>query len=240
VSKLADEKKWKFNETQMKLAAAISMLIDHAGLNLFRGTDVYIAMRAVGRMAFPIFAFFLVESYFHTRSWKKYALRLGLSALVSEIPFDLMKFSWPVDWRAQNVLFTLFLGLLTLKALDMTKLFFARCRNILWNADIQLLEIAVFSMLAYMARTDYDAAGIILIVLFYQFRNTRMEQCLTGLGWIALMSGKWYYIPGLIPAFLMIYYYDGSRGRCRKGYVFYLIYPLHMLVLAGIHRMLLL
>ncbi len=223
----------------MKLAAVISMLIDHAGLNLFRGSDVYIVMRAVGRMAFPIFAFFLVESYIHTRSWKKYALRLGLSALVSEVPFDLMKFSRPVDWRTQNVLFTLLLGLLTLKALDMTKLFFARNRDILWNADIYLfLEIAVFSMLAYMARTDYDATGIILIVLFYQFRNTRMEQCLTGLGWIALMIGKWYYILGLVPAFVMIYYYDGSRGRCRKGYVFYLIYPLHMLVLAGIHRML--
>ena len=70
----------------LKILAVVSMFIDHSGAVLFRG-DMW--MRYVGRFAFPIYAFLIVEGYLHTRDVRKYLIRLGVFALISEIPFDL-------------------------------------------------------------------------------------------------------------------------------------------------------
>ena len=83
---------------------------------------LYCILRIIGRVAFPIYAFLLTEGFFHTRDWKKYAVRLGVFALISEIPFDLLAWQQPVDWRTQNVFFTLFLGLLMLKVLEIMEM----------------------------------------------------------------------------------------------------------------------
>lgn len=79
----------------LKLIAIISMTIDHIGAYLFySGSDIVSPqginlMRSIGRMALPIFAYFLVVGYFKTRNIKKYISRMHLFAIISQIPFTL-------------------------------------------------------------------------------------------------------------------------------------------------------
>lgn len=70
----------------LKLIAAALMLIDHVGAILLPETVI---LRCIGRLAFPIFAFFIAEGYAHTRSFGRYLLRMAIWAAVSEIPFNL-------------------------------------------------------------------------------------------------------------------------------------------------------
>ena len=253
-----DIKALRLNGNQLKLIAVVSMVLDHIGYLL--GGDgcllprmdageppgvwgpVYCFLRMVGRVAFPIFCFFLLEGFLHTRDWKRYALRLGVFAVIAEIPFDLMGAQTAVDWEAQNVFFTLFLGLLLMKALEMIQARIVpdtsagpRGLGMEPALFLQLLVILLFCGAAWLLRTDYDYIGIMLIALFYWFRQDRRKQCVLGFVWMSVTMGIWYIIPGLALGFLLIYLYNGQRGSWRGKYFFYLFYPVHMVMLAAVY-----
>lgn len=107
----------------------------------------YDFMRTVGRLGFPIFCFLLVEGFMRTKNVKSYLLRMGVFALVSEIPFDLaMTGSW-FHWGYQNVFFTLFLGLFTLCAFAFfEKQVLSKGWGILVNTTGALLPAAYVTM----------------------------------------------------------------------------------------------
>ena len=92
----------------LKITALITMIIDHYGA-IFQGN--IIIYRIIGRLAFPIYCFLLVEGYTHTSNIKKYASRLIAFAIISEIPFDLAFFG-KIGFEHQNIFFTLFIGCL--------------------------------------------------------------------------------------------------------------------------------
>lgn len=137
--------------TTLKWIAVISMLIDHTAEVLINHnaalTDpiwaqIYVLMRGIGRIAFPIYAFLLVEGFLHTKDVKKYLARMLTFAVVSEIPFDLAVFHTPFYWGYQNVFFTLFLGLLALageNVLHQSSGMFAGAG--LWEADVCLNSV---------------------------------------------------------------------------------------------------
>ena len=92
----------------LKLIAVVTMLIDHIGYIFFPRV---LWLRFIGRCAFPIYAFLLVQGYRHTHSVGKYLGRLALFSILSEVAFDLAFFRSFPYWGDQNVYFTLALGL---------------------------------------------------------------------------------------------------------------------------------
>lgn len=240
----------------LKIIAVISMFIDHVGAAFFgrmlvgfntlpaiaddsivfevlpwvldwnRLIKVYYAMRYIGRIAFPIYCFLLVEGFKRTRDAKKYALRLGVFALVSEIPFDLCFNASIIEFTYQNVFFTLFIGLLTMMAVDWSakrrwseKLMIDRCARVL----LAFIFAAVGVIAAELMSTDYGGTGVICIMVLYLFRNRKVVQAIAG---AAVFS--WELTAPL--AFLPILAYNGKRGLKLK-YFFYVFYPAHLLLI---------
>ncbi len=219
--------------SSLKIIAIIAMVIDHfAASILYHGILIpaapispgtpewtiyrlYNAMRFIGRIAFPIFCFLLIEGFFHTSNRKKYAFRLFLFALLSEFPFDFALFRTPVTLEYQNVFFTLLIGFLTIWAMENTK-------ESHYAIPRQILSILAGCILAYALRTDYDYYGNILISVLYLFRHQRTWQTIAG-----CVSLLWE--PPACLAFIPIHMYNGKRGISMK-YFFYAFYPIHLLI----------
>ena len=204
---------------------------------------VYEWMRYIGRMAFPIYCFLLVEGFLHTRNVMKYAGRLALFALISEIPFDLaISGTW---WSSSysNVFFTLALGLSAIWALSYIEKFHEFWQEKNWEPILGriltlsagLIVIVGFGAFAEMVLyTDYGLGGIVAIAVMYLLRNQRVVAFGAGVLVLTAITGDIE-----ILAMLMLYpimRYDGTRGKNMK-YVFYAFYPVHLLVLALICMM---
>ena len=112
---LSTSKRFDISTATLHILAMALMLMDHLWATLLPAQEW---LTCVGRLAFPIFAFMAVEGYFHTHDFKKYALRMLLFAVISEIPFDFMyggTWFYPVH---QNVIWTLLLGLLGINIME--------------------------------------------------------------------------------------------------------------------------
>ncbi len=231
----------------LKMTAVVTMLIDHTAASILErivftvGADgfyivnktnlyyLYMVMRTIGRMAFPIYCFLLVEGFVHTKNVKKYAFRLFLFALISELPFDMALFNSFWDTGYNNVFWTLFIGLVTIAGLD----FFAKNKR--WNRIgniLMMLVVAAAGMLAAeFLHTDYGMAGVATIVMMYIFKNRKTASYVLGVIVLTLMGGI-VEAAALLMA-VLLHFYNGTRGRQAK-YFFYAFYPAHLLVLAGI------
>ena len=239
-----------FSGTALKTIACITMLVDHIGAScieagiLTPGLDIGtlsrdtlsayplyrldMVLRFTGRLAFPIFCFLLVEGFVHTHDVKKYVRRLFLFALISEVPFDLAFFRTPFDFSAQNVYWTLALGVLAMAGL---KHFEKPDGSASWKG---LLCAGGCAALALAANTDYSASGVLIICALYLTRGDRKRQCIVGAVLFA-----WELTAPL--AFVLVWFYNGQRGRCTPAMqkVFYWFYPVHLSVLAAVTNLIL-
>ena len=228
----------------LKYIAVITMLIDHTALVvvlygfiyngrmlLVRRYDIlpslYSLMRQIGRVAFPIFLFLLVQGFIHTHDRRKYALRLFLFACLSELPFNQAVDRTLFSFTHQNVFWTLFAGFLMMWLLEKIQ-----CSELpRWAALLaDLLVVAATCLIVTVCRTDYSYHGILSLLLLYLFRYNKGMALPTG-----AFSFAWE--PAAILAFLPIALYNGEKGRAPK-YFFYAFYPIHLLVLVGINYIL--
>ena len=214
----------------LKLIAMVSMVVDHSALFLLKnqlvlsqslfswhGREItwYYLMRCFGRLAFPIFAFLIVEGFIHTHDRLKYGRNLLIFALISEIPWALLHNGFHMF--GHNVIFTLLWGFLGLCAID-------RFRDD-WRR-IGLILIAMLGV-AFVFRADYGGPGFAFIILLYALRRHLALQALVG---CCILPMKW--VAGL--AFIPIGMYNGERGFIRGQvgkYLFYIFYPAHLLLL---------
>lgn len=200
---------------------------------------LYIWMRRIGRIAFPLFCFLIVEGFIHTRSRAKYALRLLIFAAVSEVPFDLAFSGTFFTFSYNNVFFTLLIGLLVIWAIDWGERRFPLAsegmawktylRNMLLRVLIDLAAMFAGAVLAEYLNTDYGAAGVLVIAILWLLRRFPWFAMAWAVVFLALTSGS-IEIWAIIDV-LFVLLYDGTRGRQRK-YFFYVYYPAHLLALA--------
>ena len=221
----------------LQCIAIVTMMIDHIGFRLFPGVDV---LRMIGRIAFPLFAFMLAEGFVHTSSRKNYLLRLGIFALVSEIPYQIFRYGpfWTeyvaYDFNLwSNIFFELILIFVALWFLELSK----KKGAFLVIGPAGAIAMAV---LAYRVDTMYGAYGVLMGICFYLFREKR---------WLAILSlavltagycfyhQNWLQFYAIVAA-IPIWQYNGKRGPRLPRYFSYAFYPAHLLVIYGLYWML--
>ena len=204
---------------QLKCIAIVSMALDHTGAVLYPSQ---IWLRCLGRIAFPIFCFLIVEGFFHTHDVRRYMGRLGVFALISEIPYDLAFRGVPLEYAHQNVFFTLLIGIGMVVLLERNR-----------ERPVKAVILLLAMWLAVLIRSDYNFRGVLLIFVFYIFHESRWLAVTAGGFWNFLYQGviQKYGVLSVLPLAL----YNGERGRKMK-YFFYMFYPAHLLLLYGISR----
>lgn len=178
----------------------------------------------LGRIAFPLFAFFIVEGYFKTRNRKKYLLNLLIFGVISEVPFDMFTSATFFNPRFNNVMFSLALCLITIWIIDVLK---TKMPRILWYF-ISLIIVAVMCLVAMFLAVDYDYHAIIIVYLLYVLYNKPVLSVI--LGYLSIIKELWAFL-----GFGFILMYNGERGKQSK-ILNYCFYPVHLLIL-GLLRM---
>ena len=215
----------------IKMIALAVMILDHIGASLLikapfanqtlfsvfsHNITLYWIVRAVGRLAFPMYCFLLTEGFRYTRSREKYGVNLLLFALISEIPWNL-EHSGRFFYKTQNVFFTLFLGFLAMY-------FYEKYRNDQRKMFFSLLAIFVVSI---VLRSDYGSKGVGFILFLYMMKDHRAVRDIVG---SCFLSN-----PGIVIfSFVPIEMYNSKRGFIRTKaakYLFYAAYPVHILIL---------
>jgi len=237
--------KLETTSASLHIMAMIFMLCDHLWGTVIPGNDW---LNCIGRLALPIFAFMIVEGYFHTKSLKKYVGRLLVFAILSEIPFNLVMGSslfYPVH---QNILwsFLISIGLIH------------------WNEKVKAKKIwlrvltgGITVLLGYvvglLTMVDFYHAGVLTVLVFYFFRQRKWWSyvgqllCLCYIN-LELLGGLVYEFQLFgetfafarqgfaLLALIPIWMYRGRQGNHSRGLQlsYYIFYPLHLLVLGVI------
>lgn len=223
----------RLNSFHLKVFACLIMLIDHIGAIFF--PEFYL-LRIIGRLAFPIFAWMITNGYQYTSNRVRYLTRLGVFALISQVPFSLA-FQQGM-FNHLNIFFTLALGLIAI-----------HCYEIIESKHGKAAAVLGIAFVAELLHTDYGLYGVATIALFWIYRQdfrglVRMQvfinvtMALPAL--LIAISGDWSALLGTMQAasllsLLLIRQYNGRLGP-KVRYAFYAFYPGHLLVLYLIAR----
>lgn len=225
----------------LKIIACISMLISHIVQgNMLQKFNIYPTMTLIssdwrvtvgalmlfiGRIAFPIFAFLIVNGMFLTRSVEKYIIRLFSFAIISEIPFDLAVSDQMFDFYNQNVFFTLALSASLIFVAEKIEKF---DQSNFVKAILKIISVGIFCAIANFYHTDYSMLGILAVFLLYLGSTSRRNT------YIAILFGYFFEAYMYLFVYLsipIIHFYNGKKGNINK-WAFYIFYPAHLLVIS--------
>lgn len=268
-------KKYPIPASMLKAVAYLCMLLDHLTGCLYKAhlinlgvsyddNTLYIVGRAVGRLAFVLFAFMIAEGMSHTHSSIRYLTRLALFALISEVPFDLATSETAISWEKQNTFFTLFAGALSILIIQKSS---SLVKNKAASVLLSLLPTLALAALCYKLKSDYGIWGVLFIVLMYITKERYPLMLISGAA--ALSPGYFLYrlfvnidnstsvtlstFPAWfmknqevlcrnfyteaygIAALLLIYLYNEKKGNQLPKAFYYFFYPVHLLII-GIIR----
>lgn len=234
-------KHFGLNSLTLKIIAMICMLCDHMYASIIPGNQW---LNDIGRIAFPIFAFELVEGFFHTHDFNKYLKRMFIMALITEIPFNLVAGGGIIYPFHQNVLFTFTIGLIVLKQIHNHK----NDGQLKYLMNI-ILWTMLGSLFATLTFVDYFGYGILMIIVFYLAHELPHSKIVMLVGMV-LVNGVLF--EGLTVAFsignvliefpqqayaclalIPIFLYNGELGPHNKyiKWACYWFYPVHLLIL---------
>lgn len=234
----------RINGFVLKLIAIIAMTVDHTAVLFFKNSgNVYLLMRSIGAITFPVMAYMICEGYRKTKNLRKYKLRLFVFSLVSMLPYA---FAFGKDTYGLNVGFTLLSGLYAIECYDKIK-----------NTYLKWVCILLISLVS--TEFDWGFVGVWMIVAFYISNSDRKK-----IAWTMIMTIMLFIVKnqvsvflsygrflsasmilnsyaflrhiGFLPAVAAIFMYNGTKGVCIK-HLFYVYYPLHLIVLALILRL---
>lgn len=219
--------------SRMKYIAITAMLIDHIAwgfvpINSVLGQFMHI----IGRITAPTMCFFIVEGYYHTRDIKRYALRLGIFAIISQLPYYYLqtgKFELSVGPEKFNVIYTLLLSLFAVWAW-----------NKIENRALKITIITVLCLLALLG--DWIFIAVLYSLLFAAYRDDVKKRTL----WFDVLSIvmvvfsalssrnpaiQLFQIGVLLFLPLMLLYNGKRGGGTYSKWIFYIFYPAHLLIL---------
>lgn len=237
---MIERKPWKcIDALTLKVMAMAFMLLDHMWATVLPGAQ-WCTM--VGRLAFPIFCFQIVEGFYQTSNRKRYIQRMLVFALLSEIPFNLMASDNLVFPIHQNVMFTFLIALLLMSWME-------RYRNQLWKfVAVSVVCSAVGYIVGNFTFVDYYGFGVLMVLVFYWTHDLRfgwvlqlaglllINNAMAGISFIIPLFGHQFELPMqmiAVLALIPIWMYNGKQGYHSKPlqYACYAFYPVHMCVL---------
>lgn len=224
-----DGKTSKFGLTnnQLKIIAMVSMCLDHVGVQLL---PQVLWLRMVGRLAFPIFAYMIAEGCRYTQNRMRYLLQLAILGIGCQTVF----FIAARDWY-QGILITFTLSVSVIFSIDA----FLKRRNtprllLMTGVVLSTIFLSVAAPILFKESgfcVDYDFLGVFLPVGVYFARNkpekllvlssVMIIMCATSapIQWVSMLA---------VPLLLL---YNGTRGRAKMKYVFYVFYPVHLVII---------
>ncbi len=211
----------------LKILGILTMCIDHLGFMFFQDEISY---RLIGRLAMPIFAFQLAVGFSHSKNKEKHILRILIFAIISQVPFSIFRFFATSETSLLlNIGFTFVFGLLGMYVWDKAKNIFFKFTGVL----------GVF-ILSHIIPVDYGLFGTALCVVFYICRSSKLKTILgsTFIICCKLLTEKLAWRIPTLYALIPISFYNGKKGLDTKftKNLFYIFYPLHMIIFAIIYQ----
>lgn len=222
--------KCRLNNNQLKIIALVTMTVDHVGVMLF--PQVWL-LRLIGRLSFPIYAYMIAEGCAHTSNMGKYLGTMASLAAVCQLVYF---FAMGSVHQSILVTFCLSIGLIWLLKMALEK----RTTGLWLLTGAGFLTVLLITeglplwLMGTDFAVDYGFLGVLLPVAVW-LGKTKKQKLMATFVILALMSmdawvGQW---AGLL-ALPLLALYDGSRGKRKMKWLFYLYYPAHLALLEAV------